>query len=78
VQKEATMADQDRDGQSQQTRNTDDYSSRETREGRVGFSGGEDLSGREDFAGRPNVTEERQLHALDTDDDPRQARDPAR
>lgn len=32
---------------------------------RIGFTGGEDLSGVEEFAGRDNVTEERQHRAID-------------
>jgi hypothetical protein len=36
---------------------------------RIGFTGGENLSGAEEFAGRENVTEERQHRALDPQDD---------
>lgn len=39
---------------------------------RIGFTGGENLSGTEEFAGRENVTEERQHRALDPDDDAEQ------
>jgi hypothetical protein len=37
-----------------------EHSSKETLQGREGFTGGENLSNREEFAGRPDVTEQRQ------------------
>lgn len=56
-------SDTDRPGGVERT----DYTSRETKDGREGFRGGERISEREDFTGRENVTEERQDRAIPAD-----------
>jgi len=40
------------------------HTSVETKEGRIGFSGGENLHRTEEFAGRPNITEEGDKNAI--------------
>lgn len=60
----ASATDREDIRENQEHQGETEYSSKETGDGREGFTGGENLSNREDFAGRPNATEQRQDLAI--------------